>query len=169
MRKWSSAAALAATLGAAAIGMAMASQGAVPAAPATPAAPGARDEIRRAIEAGNAQWIDGFRRADAAPVALSFSEDAVNVGKDGTVDRGRDAIAARMRDYLKTTGAATSARVDIGDFVVDGDLVYEWGRSDARFSGKTGGPDRRVGRYLTCWKRQPDGGWKIFRNLSLPE
>lgn len=128
-----------------------------------------REQVRRAIEAGNAQWIDGFRRADASPVADSFAEDAVNVGKDGTTDRGRDAIAARMRDYLKTTGPATSARVDIGDFVVDGDLVYEWGRSDARFSPKAGGPDRRVGRYLTCWKRQPDGTWKIFRNNSLPD
>lgn len=128
-----------------------------------------KDEVRRAIEAGNAQWIDGFRRADPDPVAASFTEDSVNVAADGTADRGRDAIRDRMRAYLERSGPAVSARVDIGDFVIDGDFAYEWGRSDARFAGKPGGPAKRTGRYLTCWRRQPDGGWKIFRNLSLPE
>ena len=28
-------------------------------------------------------------------------------------------------------------------------------------------PEKRAGRYLTCWKKQSDGSWKIFRNLSL--
>lgn len=133
------------------------------------AAAASKEDVRRSIEAGNAQWVEGFRRADADPIAASFTEDAVNVGKDGTADSGREAIRARVRDYLKTSGPAVSARADIGDFVVDGDLAYEWGKSDARFAPKAGGPEKRVGRYLTCWKRQPDGSWKIFRNLSLPE
>ena len=135
-------------------------------APAAPTASLA--DVRKWIEKGNAEWVDGFRRADAAPIASSFAEDAVNVAADGTYDRGREAILSRMTAYLKTTGPASEARVDIGDLVVDGDLAYEWGRADGRFSGKTGGPTRRTGRYLTCWKRQADGSWKIFRNNSLP-
>lgn len=126
-------------------------------------------EVRKWIDIGNEQWMDGFRRADAAPIALSFAEDAVNVSADGTCDRGREAIRARMAAYLLKSGPATETRVDVGQVVVDGELAYEWGRADARFAGKPGGPARRTGRYLTCWKRQPDGSWKIFRNNSLPE
>lgn len=126
-------------------------------------------EVRRWIDIGNAQWMDGFRRADAAPIAESFAEDAVNVGRDGACDRGREAIRTRMAEFLKSSGPASDARVDVGQVVVDGDLAYEWGRSDARFSGRSGGPTRRAGRYLTCWKKQPDGSWKIYRNNSLPD
>jgi ketosteroid isomerase-like protein len=47
---------------------------------------------------------------------------------------------------------------------VDHDLAYESGYSEARF------PHGLVlkGRFSTVWKRQGDGHWKIFRNISLP-
>ena len=137
------------------------------AALAGPPETASKAEVRKWIEKGNSQWVEGFKRGDAALVAEAFAPDAVNVGKDGTVDVGRDAIRERTRKYLETSGPATTARADIGDFVVSGDLAYEWGTSDARFAPKPGGPAKRAGRYLTCWKKQPDGSWKIFRNNSL--
>ena len=158
MRKWIPAAALA-MLAAAALASRMAAAG--------PTDSASKAEIRRWIEKGNQEWVDGFKRADAALVAEAFAPDAVNVGKDGTVDVGRDAIRERTRKYLETSGPAKTARADIADFVVSGNLAYEWGTSDARFAPKPGGPEKRAGRYLTCWKKQPDGSWKIFRNNSL--
>jgi uncharacterized protein (TIGR02246 family) len=137
------------------------------AALAAPPETASRAEVRKWIEKGNSLWVDGFKRGDAALVAEAFAPDAVNVGKDGTADVGRDAIRERTRKYLETSGPATTARADIGDFVISGDLAYEWGTSDARFAPKPGGPAKRAGRYLTCWKKQPDGSWKIFRNNSL--
>ncbi|MDQ6894730.1 MAG: SgcJ/EcaC family oxidoreductase [Acidobacteriota bacterium] len=137
------------------------------AAQAGPPETASRSEVRKWIEKGNSQWVEGFKRGDPSLVAEAFAPDAVNVGKDGTADVGRDAIRERTRKYLETSGPATSARADIGDFVISGDLAYEWGTSDARFAGKPGGPAKRAGRYLTCWKKQPDGSWKIFRNNSL--
>jgi len=147
-----------ATLAAAAIGAA---------ALAGPSDSSSKAEVRKWIEKGNAQWVDGYKRGDAALVAEAFAPDAVNVGKDGTVDVGREAIQERTRKYMETSGPATRARADIADLVISGNLAYEWGTSDARFAPKPGGPDKRAGRYLTCWKKQPDGSWKIFRNLSL--
>ncbi len=137
------------------------------AALAGPPETASRAEVRKWIEKGNSQWVEGFKRGDAALVAEAFAPDAVNVGKDGTADVGRDAIRERTRKYLETSGPATAARADIGDFVISGDLAYEWGTSDARFTPKPGGPAKRAGRYLTCWKKQQDGSWKIFRNNSL--
>jgi len=46
-----------------------------------------------------------------------------------------------------------------------GSFVYEWGQAEATFGdGKT-----LVEKYLTAWQRQPDGSWKIFRNMVIPE
>ncbi len=126
-------------------------------------------EVRRAIEAGNATWEKAFRTLDAAAIASTFDEEGVNVGVDGSCAKGRETIEAAMRAYFELSGPATSTRVVIGDIVLDGDLAYEWGRSEFRFAGKPGGPKARVGRYLAVWKRQPDGGWKLLRNIGLPE
>lgn len=126
-------------------------------------------EVRRAIEAGNATWERAFRTLDAAAIASTFDAEGVNVGADGTCTKGREAIEASMRAYLERSGPATSTRVVIGDVVLDGDLAYEWGHSEFRFAGNPGGPKARVGRYLAVWKRQPDGGWKLFRNVGLPD
>jgi ketosteroid isomerase-like protein len=122
------------------------------AAPADPSGDAAKAEVRKWIEKGNAEWVEGYKRADAAMVVAGFASDAVN---------------ERTRKYMETSGPAKTARADIADLVVSGNLAYEWGTSEARFAPKPGGPEKRAGRYLTCWKKQPDGSWKIFRNLSL--
>lgn len=126
-------------------------------------------QVRRAIEAGNATWERAFRTLDAAAIASTFDAEGVNVGADGTCTKGREAIEASMRAYLERSGPATSTRVVIGDVVLDGDLAYEWGHSEFHFAGKPGGPKARVGRYLAVWERQPDGGWKLLRNIGLPD
>jgi uncharacterized protein (TIGR02246 family) len=126
-------------------------------------------EVRRAIEAGNATWERAFRTLDATAVASTFDEAGVNIGADGACMKGRAEIEEAMRSYFERSGPATRTKVEIGDFTVDGDLTYEWGHSEFHFAPKPGGPVQRAGRYLAIWKRQPDGGWKILRNLGLPE
>jgi ketosteroid isomerase-like protein len=46
-----------------------------------------------------------------------------------------------------------------------GGFVYEWGVAEATF----GGGKKLVERYLTAWQKQPDGTWKIFRNMVIPD
>jgi uncharacterized protein (TIGR02246 family) len=139
------------------------------AAASPPGRSAAEVEMRRAIDAGNDVWKRAFRSLDAAAVAGTFDEEGVNVGLDGTCAKGRAAIEAAMRSFFERSGPAVSSRVDVRQVVLDGDLAYEWGRSEFHFGPKPGGPRERVGRYLTAWKRQADGGWKIFRNVGLPE
>ena len=126
-------------------------------------------EVRRAIDAGNATWEKAFRTLDAAAIAGTFDADGVNVGADGTCSRGGAAIEAGMRSFFERSGPATTTKVDVKQVVVDGDLAYEWGHSESHFGPTPGGPAQRAGRYLTAWKRQADGGWKIYRNVGLPK
>jgi len=133
------------------------------------AGPASEAEVRRAIDAGNATWQKAFRMLDAAAIAGTFDEEGVNVGADGTCSKGRAAIEAGMRSFFERAGPATRTKVEVKQVVVDGDLAYEWGHSEFHFGPKPGGPAERAGRYLTAWKRQADGGWKIYRNVGLPD
>ena len=124
------------------------------AGPAGPSADSTRAEVRKWIEKGNAEWVEGFQRADAAMVVAGFASDAVNVGKDGTVDVGREAIQERTRKYMETSGPAKTARADIADLVVSGNLeTCRSKRSRARTSAGRGSstchPERSEGSALS--------------------
>lgn len=119
---------------------------------------------RKEIDAGNQAWVEGMKTGSMAGVIASYAEDAVDCSPAGDCVQGRDAIAQFMNERIAKMGKATSALVSSAGSVQQGDFVYEWGRARAEFRGHR----TIAGRYLTAWRRQPDGSWKIFRNISIP-
>lgn len=125
---------------------------------------GVDQDLQSAISAGNQAWIDGMRRGDAVLAATAFAADAINCSADGQCAAGINAITAQMRSRVSSYGRAQDASVSPSSIVRDRDLAYEWGYSELNFgSGRT-----IRGRYMAVWQRQPGGGWKILRNMSLP-
>jgi ketosteroid isomerase-like protein len=120
---------------------------------------------RRQIDAGNQAWIDGMKQGSTASVAATYTPDAVDCSPQGDCIRGRVAIEKHMAEALATLGNADWARVNSAGSVQQGRFVYEWGQAEAHFpNGK-----EIVDQYLTAWEKQPDGSWKIFRNLVIPK
>ena len=121
-------------------------------------------DLQAAVTAGNQAWINGMRSGDAALAASAFATDAVNCSADAQCVTGIAAITSQMRSRLASYGRAQTATVTPASIVRDRDLAYEWGSSELFF----GGGQIIRGRYVTVWQRQPGGGWKIVRNMSLP-
>ena len=65
---------------------------------------------------------------------------------------------------MATRGKADSASVVSMGAVQQGHYVYEWGEAKAHFPNGKSIKDR----YLTVWQKQPEGSWKVFRNLVIP-
>jgi ketosteroid isomerase-like protein len=70
-----------------------------------------------------------------------------------------------MTTQLESLGRARSAAVKTWGSTEQGSFVYEWGEAEATYSGGK----RLVERYLTAWREQPGGTWKIFRNMVIPD
>jgi ketosteroid isomerase-like protein len=119
---------------------------------------------RRQIDAGNQAWIDGMKRGNVELIAATYASDAVDCSPAGVCLQGLAAIKDHMNAEMANGGKAESASVTSIGSVQQGNFVYEWGRAEANFpSGR-----KIVDRYLTAWQEQPDGTWKIFRNLVIP-
>jgi|HubBroStandDraft_5_1064220.scaffolds.fasta_scaffold51760_2 hypothetical protein len=43
--------------------------------------------------------------------------------------------------------------------------LYLWGQAEATFDSYK----KLVEKHLTAWQKQPDGTWKIFRNMVIPD
>jgi ketosteroid isomerase-like protein len=121
--------------------------------------------VRRQIDAGNQAWIDGMKQGNVGLIAATYTSDAVDCSPTGDCVRGRVAIEEHMKEEMAKRGKAESASVTSSGSVQQGRFVYEWGQAEASFpNGK-----KVVDRYLTAWREEPDGTWKIFRNLVIPK
>ena len=120
--------------------------------------------LKKDIDAGNQAWVDGLKAGDANRIGFIYSQDSVNCNAAGECVKGPMAVAAQYKEVIARFGRATSGFVRSETLHVDQDLAYESGYAEAHFlNGAV-----RKGRFSTVWKREGDGHWKIFRNISLP-
>jgi len=124
---------------------------------------------RKAIDAGNAEWIAGWKAADADKMASLFDEDGKQFGPKGEVIRGRKAVHDRFAQRFKANGPALDFTITTLEVWLVDDLAWESGN----FTGKVQPKGKDVisfsGKYVTIWKHQRDGTWKIWVDFGVPE
>ena len=125
-------------------------------------------EVRKAIDRGNAQWVEAWDKADASLIAALFTEDGVLMGRNGKIFKGPKQIFERMNTVLTSAGKGVKATVTTVDLWLDGNTAYETGTYSYKYQ-ENGKPVNDEGRYVTTWKRQPDGSWKIVADLGVPK
>jgi uncharacterized protein (TIGR02246 family) len=120
-----------------------------------------------AIKKANSDFEAAMMKSDTATIVEPYTADAVFVSPDGTATKGRAAIEQLYRDRFAKSGPALETKVVSEELMLDGDFAYERGRGSITRRVR----EERVtdwARFLTVWLRQPDGHWKILRNVVLP-
>lgn len=99
--------------------------------------------------------------------ASFFADDAVILSNGQPAVRGRGAIAAQAQWDAKSyqlTWFAEGAQMGLS-----GDMGFTWGHYDGRMINPSGPPTVTSGRYITVWKKQKDGTWKVSMEASAQE
>jgi ketosteroid isomerase-like protein len=99
--------------------------------------------------------------ADA--LARVYDAEGARLNDGGKVVRGRSAIAADVREFLANVGPV---RVELKTSQVW--LVDDTGVWSYAFHPKGQAEQHIGGRYVTLWKRQPEGGWRIWTDMGVP-
>ena len=96
--------------------------------------------------------------------ATWFAEDAVTLNNGRPAVQGRGNIAAQAtwdpRDY-QLTWVAEGAQMGPSN-----DMGFTWGTYEGRSKDKNGEPVVTTGRYITVWRKQIDGTWKVAMDAS---
>ena len=124
-------------------------------------------EVRRIIEKGNAQWVEAWAKDDPSMTASLFAEDGVQLAGKGKLVKGRQAIFERQKAAMAGADPGVKVTVTTVDVWLDGDVAYETGKYKYEYTEK-GKPGMDEGRYVTIWKRQKDGGWKLAMDMGVP-
>lgn len=96
-----------------------------------------------------------------------FADDAVTLSNRQPPVQGQIAIAAQTtwspKDY-QLTWTPQGGRMS-----PSGDMGFTWGHYEGHSKDHNGNPVTISGRYMTIWKKQPDGKWKVALDSSNEE
>lgn len=124
-------------------------------------------ELRKTIDAGNAKYVDAFAKSDAGALAGLYDESGSRFSPNGVVVRGRPAIAESVAGFMKSVTGPIKVTIETQDLWLVDDLAYETGKYTYTFT-PPGKPETQTGgHYVTIWKRQADGGWKIMADMGV--
>ena len=99
--------------------------------------------------------------------ASFFADDAVTLSNGKAPVSGHAAIAAETtwspKDYQLTWTP------EGGQMGSSGDMGFTWGHYEGRAKDRNGNAVVTKGRYMTIWRKQADGGWKVVLDSSNDE
>lgn len=125
-------------------------------------------EIRKSVDAGNAKYISAFAKSDAGALSDLYDESGSRLSPNGIVVRGRPAIAESVAGFMKSVTGPIKVSIETQDLWLIDNLVYETGRYAYTFTPPGKSETQTGGHYVTIWKRQSDGSWKIFVDMGVP-
>ncbi|HTX40891.1 MAG TPA: nuclear transport factor 2 family protein [Acidobacteriaceae bacterium] len=112
----------------------------------------------------DAKFSDDTAKGGGAAFAAWFAPDAVTLANGKAPVVGHDAIAAAATwtpASYQLTWIPEGARL-----AASGDMGVTWGHYTGVSKDQEGNAVKTSGRYMTVWKKQPDGQWKVELDAS---
>ena len=120
----------------------------------------------RAIEVINQREVQASLAGDPAMLMSQWTDDFVLLPAAGPIMRGRRAIAEAFQG-VENEVEVLDAGFDFQEVTVLGDHAFQWGTYYQSVRPRTGGEAvRSTGKLMRILQRQPDGSWKMHRNIA---
>ena len=114
-----------------------------------------------------AKFAKDVAEKGGAGFAAWFAPDGVALGNGVAAVVGQVAIAKSAawspKDY-QLTWTPTDAAMG-----PSGDMGYTWGHFEGHSKDANGNPVTTSGRYMTIWRREPNGDWKVVLDAGANE
>jgi ketosteroid isomerase-like protein len=129
-----------------------------------------RDPDRAVIEKLKHQDAAATIARDAAAMADLWTEDAVRFGPDAPAHVGRQAIREANERSTASPIKVLTLVPETRDLTIWEGGAVEWRYFTASFIASPGAEPTQVrGTVLAVLKKLPDGSWKCFRAMGIPE
>ena len=124
-----------------------------------------------AVRAADSALQQAIEARDLDRIVAFYADDALLLPTAEPLISGKAAIREEWTHLLaipEYQSKATLSRVDVS---ADGTLAYTMGTYQAIMQGEDGKPVTEPGKYVSVWKKQSDGGWRIVvdtYNTDIP-
>jgi uncharacterized protein (TIGR02246 family) len=136
-------------------------------APPVAAKPDLKAEEAKIMEA-DAAWLKAYQARDAAGAASFFAEDGTSYPSGRPKATGREAIQKSIEQFLQSavTPSWTTTKLVVSQAA---DIAYSVGTYEDTLKDAKGKPVKEIGKFVTVWKKQPDGSWKVQEDSPSPD
>ncbi len=121
--------------------------------------PATADEVEALISKIGAEWARHWNARALDKLIQFYAADAVYMPPHHGAVHGRDAIQQYLQGPIQH--GATDLTYEVTFIKHSGDLAYDVGRYTMSVPDRSGTTRRDRGKYLTVWRRQPNGDWRI--------
>ena len=139
--------------------------------PVVNAASKTRGGNAQALRETDVAWSKIGAAKDLDRMMSFFTDDASELPPNAPVATGKAAIRTLWSQLFATPGFALSWQPTKAEVSRGGDLGYTIGTYELSMTDTTGKPVTDRGKYVTVWKKQKDGTWKVVAdmfNSNLP-
>ena len=125
----------------------------------------ASNDAANVLLKADADFDQAVAEKRAGAWVAAFAPDGI-MFRGGEVVQGPAAILELMGPSFADTSFSLRWTPVHADIAASGDLGYTYGTYESKSPGADGKPVVRTGMYVTIWKKQPDGSWKVVVDLG---
>jgi uncharacterized protein (TIGR02246 family) len=126
-----------------------------------PSGPEFTDADAEALRAVPGQFTSAHLAGNWDAFTTILSDDVVFLPPNGTAVEGRQAVVTFLQTFPKLS-AFTATTTDVGG---SGDWAYARGTFSYTTAADSGPPMTEQGKFLAIHRREPDGTWRITRDI----
>lgn len=129
-------------------------------------APDTRAADELAIRDLETEWSKVAAAKDLDRFMSFYADDASVFDPNQPIMTGKEAIRAGLTKFLATPGLALSFQTAKVEVARGGDLAYTHGTYTMSMNDPKGKPVNDKGKYVTVYRKQPDGKWKAVADIN---
>lgn len=133
--------------------------------------PDTRAADEAALRQADIAWAKVATAGQMEEMLGYFLDDAVVLVPNEPMAVGKEAIHTMVGGMFATPGFAIKWQPTKVEVARSGDLGYTLGTAEMSMNDPEGNPMVDRGKYVTVWKKQADGSWKVavdMYNSDLP-
>jgi ketosteroid isomerase-like protein len=121
-----------------------------------------------AITAFNARYLKSINDGDIATLSSLTDDDHMMISP------GRPPVAGKAANDATNGRTFEQFKIDetwtVLESIIDRNLAYQRGTFTVGATPKSGGPSRdTTGKFVRIYQRQPDGSWRMTRDVILSD
>jgi uncharacterized protein (TIGR02246 family) len=121
-----------------------------------------------AIRSASTAWSQAAQAKDLDKAVSLYTDDAIAFQDKGPMTKGKENIGEGWKTMLALPGPGLSFAPTAVEVAKSGDMAYEYGLYDMVTTDKKGKTNDEKGKYVTVWKKQGDGSWKVAIDINNP-
>jgi ketosteroid isomerase-like protein len=124
-----------------------------------------RSAAENAIYAADQEWARVFGAKDLKSSLEFCTNDASFMAPSAPVAEGKDAIGKSFAAFFTLPDLKITWRPIKIEVARSGELGYSTGAYNMSFKDPAGKTLTDRGKYVTVWKKQPNGRWKVIYDI----